>query len=31
MILEDGDVISTRYLPRDIVPDAGDASPLTLS
>lgn len=27
MILEDGDAISTRYLPRDIVPDAGDASP----
>src|SRR6267143_2087806 len=23
MILEDGDIISTRYLPRDIVPDAG--------
>jgi DNA-binding NtrC family response regulator len=23
MILEDGDIISTRYLPHDIVPDAG--------
>ena len=25
MILEDGDIISTRYLPRDIVPDAEDS------
>lgn len=27
LILEDGDLISTRYLPRDIVPDRGDESP----
>ena len=27
LILEDGDVISTRYLPRDIVPDGLDESP----
>jgi two-component system response regulator AtoC len=27
MILEDGDEISTRYLPRDIVPDMADRSP----
>jgi DNA-binding NtrC family response regulator len=27
LILEDGDLISTRYLPRDIVPDGGDESP----
>ena len=25
MILEDGDIISTRYLPRDIVPDTGSS------
>ena len=25
MILEDGDIISTRYLPRDIVPDAEES------
>jgi DNA-binding NtrC family response regulator len=27
MILEDGDIISTSYLPRDIVPERTDASP----
>ena len=27
LILEDGDVISTRYLPRDIVPDGGYENP----
>jgi two-component system response regulator AtoC len=26
LILEDGDLISTRYLPRDLVPDGGDES-----
>jgi DNA-binding NtrC family response regulator len=27
MILEDDNIISTRYLPRDIVPERGDESP----
>jgi DNA-binding NtrC family response regulator len=27
MILEDGDMISTRHLPRDIIPDTEDAFP----